>query len=126
MQKLAEPLFSTTCPLLKTPLVDKPDTSPLTNHPTYHTSSCKACVLFVWGCVVLSSEGAYVFNTVWVLFRDELGLDNSRSLLSAHTACASDSLNHFFQVYVRTRATEYIVAMCKVGKFVRGGNLAVW
>ena len=54
-------------------------------------------MLFVWGRVVLSSEGAYVFNTVWVLFRGELGLDDGVSLLSAHTVCASDSLNHYFQ-----------------------------
>ena len=122
VQKLTEPLFSTTCPLLKTPLADKPDTSSHISHQQLQG----LCVLFVWGRVVLSSEGAYIFNNVRILFRGELGLDNSLSLLSTHTVCASDSLNHFFQVYAHTRATEYIVAMCKVGKFVRGYNLAVW
>ena len=34
---------------------------------------------------------------VWVLFRGELGLDHSCSLLSTHTVCASDSLNHYFE-----------------------------
>ena len=52
MQKLAEPLFSTTCPLLKTPLVDKPDTSPLTNHPTYvsHQQLQGLCVVCLGAC----------------------------------------------------------------------------